>query len=91
MTSLDMVAKHLTNESGYTFMVRRPSDEKIVGGYFRVETAVRSVEMGWQCELEWHLVPGDDSALDARCMATRKHVARLHKIPMGTIPLALIL
>lgn len=90
-TSNELVAKYLANESGYSFMVRRPSDNKIVGGYWRVETAVESIKMGWQCELSWHLVPGDDLALEAKCMATNKVVARLHKIPMSMVPLALIL
>lgn len=90
-SSEQLIARHLSDESGYVFVVVRESDSKIVGGYWNVSVAVGSIEGGWQAELSWHLVDGNDLALDAKCLATGKRVARLHKIPMSRIPLALVL
>lgn len=91
MANEALVEKYLTNEHGYAFIVVRHSDGKIVGGYARVELAAKSIELGWSAELSWHLVTGDDLALDARCLATGRLVARLHKIPTSNIAFALIL
>ncbi len=80
----------LSNESGYCFVVKRWSDDKIIAVYDQVEVAVQSLQLSWMAEIRW----SPDTlplAMLASCLATRKPLAIIVKVPIGRVPLALVL
>lgn len=81
----------LMNESGYIFIVSRWLDGKAVAAFLTVESAIRSVELSHQAEIRWEPLPGNNNGFDARCKATLNPVASLFKVPVCSIPLALVL
>lgn len=76
----------LRNECGHDFVVTHPLSGKVLGGFWKIETAVKSVKLSWPCELRWEMVANDPDSCEAFCMATNCCVARITKFHLQMLP-----